>query len=95
MSGHTPGPWEVRSYDKGSQRDMHGIFKLGNQLPIVESVWGRNIHESDANAKLIAAAPQLLEALQNLLGFGTGGSMESEQAKDDARRAIVAATGDS
>lgn len=54
---------------------------------------GRNKHE--ANAKLIAAAPDLLESLQNLLYLGE--RMEEEMGEDDpivekARQAIKNAT---
>lgn len=84
MSGHTPGPWEVRSYDKDHQRGLHGIFRVGSQLPIVEAVWGRNIHESDANARLIAAAPELLDLLQREPAEG------HTKRWQDARKAAIA-----
>ncbi len=46
------------------------------------------------DAMLYAAAPDLLEALSNLLGFGINNSMESQIAQDDARAAIARATKD-
>jgi hypothetical protein len=61
---HTPGPWEART-------DAHGrglIYAEGNWLA---STWRANGNgnnaphlPSKANARLIAAAPDLLEALQ-------------------------------
>lgn len=60
---HTPGPWEL-SYDKGSGRDI--VSSLGS-LPIctvrISWVGDKQYH---ANARLIAAAPDLLAVLQEL-----------------------------
>jgi len=65
MSGHTPGPW-----------------KIGQHLPITSIGWSVTIAEDGsaiayvlgdknpelrANARLIAAAPDLLEALDDAL----------------------------
>jgi hypothetical protein len=67
---HTPGPWGV--YDHESSHYPGIESKCG--LSVV--VWGergefcgvrgRNAAEKNANARLIAAAPDLLEALQEL-----------------------------
>ena len=62
---HTPGPWTV--YFEFNVKDDHGrgIAACGghgsNRNP--EQAHNENV----ANAKLIAAAPDLLEALKNLL----------------------------
>lgn len=68
MSGHTPGPWHVQ--------DDHGkrwIETSGNDDTIAE-IHRRNskgsvysCKEANANARLIAAAPDLLAALEYLL----------------------------
>lgn len=69
MSKHTPGPWKV--------------FENPEGLPVVESTgphadavahirWARREAdgaEVDANARLIAAAPDLLEALRLAIQF--------------------------
>ena len=59
---HTPGPWYASSYDGWEWeghciRDAHGqiIAKLALNVP------------GDANARLIAAAPELLAALEQAL----------------------------
>ena len=62
----TPGPWEVRKHSYGTVRDAEGIFRVGEKTPLIDGVWGRNLSEADANARLIAAAPELLAALQEL-----------------------------
>lgn len=60
MSAHTPGPWEIRRYPRvgGSTKDL-----MGNGGGFVVKLDGA----SDANARLIAAAPELLEALKALV----------------------------
>lgn len=61
MSEHTAGPWKIdrrRSWDE--IRDAHGIV-----LAQVTAL-GRNAKIAQANACLIAAAPELLEALTAL-----------------------------
>jgi len=65
---HTPGPWRI---------DKHAQI-LGKSNLVGESVLGRvycgdifpndELPECTANAKLIAAAPELLEALRILVG---------------------------
>jgi hypothetical protein len=59
---HTKGPWEI------DLSVIHGNFVVGNKdgRPIVESFLCDD--ESAANARLIAAAPELLEALEALIG---------------------------
>lgn len=58
---HTPGPWWVDGPGEGIE--VHDTFGR------TASVWGDVGEESEAwaNARLIAAAPDLLEACQNLL----------------------------
>ena len=52
---HTPGPWKVdRPYIRGA----------GRVIASLES--GRNEGEDAANARLIAAAPELFEALRDI-----------------------------
>lgn len=58
MSGHTPGPWKV-----------HYGHNLGRPMCVAPVVrWGGLCRPADpttvANARLIAAAPTLLEALE-------------------------------
>lgn len=70
MSEHTPGPWEVGTEGNGSPGFVYCDNSLGSAVAVVygpamrHSVFSRA--EEEANARLIAAAPDLLEAL-NLL----------------------------
>ncbi len=55
MSKHTPGPWLYDSLDRV-------VIRAG-----IEDIAHMDRSASDADARLIAAAPELLEALNDLL----------------------------
>lgn len=63
---HTPGPWSVR-YDFVVQAQS---FSDGRLVPVAQP-YGVNTDGTDlfANARLIAAAPDLLEALEASLAL--------------------------
>lgn len=91
MSKHTPGPWKVakprKSYRDGKM--MYGI--VGPECVIDYEDWGF----TRANARLIAAAPELLDALNAMLTHM--GMDEDEWNKvtfNQARAAIAKATGE-
>ena len=76
MSGHTPGPWHVvsdlPSYAIGAGE--HRVVQTPNQnnyRSFGPSQPWLGI-SSDANARLIAAAPELKEALAKMLDFWGG-----------------------
>lgn len=86
MSKHTPGPWELPYLDDGySSRQAWITDAEGAQIASLEP--GDNM---DADARLMAAAPELLEAVQRLIGRA---AYESEDAAF-ARAAIQKATGE-
>lgn len=62
MSGHTPGPWSLI-------KKMDGFTAVGAQSLIarVYSQAFRDLENEKANANLIAAAPDLLEALRKAI----------------------------
>lgn len=100
MSTHTPAPWRVEDgttliWGACNPDDM---TTYGMGYPIVECRitptsygWakGPNADEGEANARLIAAAPELLEALRNLTEM-TG--VPYIDAIEIARAAIAKAT---
>ena len=99
---HTPGPWD-RGENWGDPNDGYTI-RGGNDSHIAD-VYGRH-HPDDivsaaqglANARLIAAAPDLLAALESLL-YMYGDSISARltrhiEAWEDARSAVKAATGE-
>lgn len=60
MSKHTPGPWRVEGYGGGSQYDVtSGSEYIGK---VAHRLGGDT--EAEANARLIALAPELLEQLK-------------------------------
>lgn len=71
---HTPGPWEISTIDERtigpitehSDKSMRDVGIL--QMKAVASVEELASHdETDANARLLAAAPDLLSALENMV----------------------------
>ena len=86
MSKHTPGPWVIQETNFAQQKN---VYAQADKPPIA-TVYG-STGENEANARLIAAAPEMLEALRNLLD-------ETMHATHDcpvlfARRVIAKATG--
>ena len=86
VSSHTPGPW-------------HRNIRANGNYPVVFA--GRNQHvatvcqqhdgaETEANIDLIAAAPDLLEALRYVLDCAERGDLSDLQP---VRAAIAKATG--
>ena len=60
MTEHTPGPWSTTgSMIQSEYKTFGGVFVA----QVVDHASGEHI----ANARLIAAAPELLEALQSVL----------------------------
>ena len=75
MSGHTPGPWEIRYAANGCPYTItttaSGNFdkmpgRVGSQILRWGSFMLPSSAEARANARLIAAAPELLEALEQI-----------------------------
>jgi hypothetical protein len=96
----TPGPWEITRYDDEnttiqSTGPVHWIQpKHRPILPAAAITSGYSKGESEANAKLIAAAPDLLEAAQNLVNdMDKAESPERNYRQvNDLRKAITRAT---
>lgn len=89
MGEYTPGPWPSPEYDN-SDVSADKWFDVGCIARYVKS---------EADARLISAAPDLLEALERLLQHTGGGVVardydeEFEAAVSNARNAIAKATG--
>lgn len=61
---HTPGPWKVCNFDKSVSCTIDSFNGVVVAEPLgPEGPWGSVKAEHEANANLIAAAPELLEAL--------------------------------
>ena len=92
---HTPGPWNV-----SQNVTRHVIGPEGGVVACAELTWTNEITE--ANARLIAAAPNLLKALTDLIAnqdaTWVAAGFTHEQIKampylKPAREAIAKATG--
>ena len=86
MSKYTKGPWAVY-VNAPSDIVIRKMSKDGYELCSIASV-----SSGHANARLIATAPELLEALKVLV---ENGGIGPEQMFHDARAAIAKATGES
>jgi hypothetical protein len=66
MTKHTPGPWEIKRHPDSGYKFISGPKHSG----LAQVVWcmeeEERSPECEANAHLIAAAPELLEALQKV-----------------------------
>lgn len=85
---HTPGPWAWLTGQDG----RHSVAQAGTLASIAELRGLAPEQELEANARLIAAAPALLEALQHIWQYDRDGLGAIGEVL--ARRALAKATGD-
>lgn len=96
-SKHTPGPWSINDWPQATS-DV-GIGATGTPLVARISLRDVSINEQKANARLIAAAPELLACAEMLLLLtakaGANGSVAHEFRPhwEAARAAIAKAEG--
>lgn len=100
---HTPGPWRLDNniaYGWKTNPFSITVRKRGVHSTTVANIPAKQTisrDEAEANARLIAAAPELLEALQaivkSLVDQDDEGMIEHAQQMIDARVAIAKATG--
>jgi hypothetical protein len=104
LSMHTPGPWKVLPEAVTRAVEMFEIAEVSHLRVVCD---GRGdgftaAGDAEADARLIAAAPTLLEALQSLATytseFGDSGTDFADQIEGarllrNARAAIAKATG--
>ncbi len=86
---YTPGPWDYWSgYNPVDELEAQITTEDGD---IVIASYNRQIPEGEANAKLLTAAPDLLEALQACIQQITA-LCSADDVPDQARAAIAKAT---
>ena len=79
MTQHTPGPWRVAL---GNRLQVHGPKdEIGWPKAVVYNAGLCSDEESQANAALIAAAPDMLAALQDIM---------AESSRDDDDHDVIA-----
>lgn len=94
QSKHTPGPWHINRFKGDNFRVSPHEYGCSRPYRIAELI------NNEANAHLIAAAPELLEALEGLVNvvsnweekYGEGAS--NITAYFDAKKAIAKAKGE-
>jgi hypothetical protein len=62
----TPGPWLYQGFTEAG--DTSGWYVVVAPHRVI-SVEGRDEEEADANARLIAAAPEMAEALEQVVDY--------------------------
>lgn len=70
-SKHTPAPWAINESetDEGCWEIGTGEWRGDSYEGLqIATAWGF-YHEAEANARLIAAAPELVEALREVIGW--------------------------
>ncbi len=82
---HTPGPWKTLHSDLSQTAqyiviDEGAVKKSMRSVRLIGIASDGNPH-CEANARLMAAAPELLAALRNLLAVSVSGADEIEAAK--------------
>lgn len=96
-SKHTPGPWR-----NGSVHIVADVESIGKKTEVIVChVWNRGSDaQTAANARLIAAAPELLAALQAILHpdnesivYFVPSDSWAMKLRDDALAAVAKATG--
>ena len=95
MSKHTPGPWYVGNEDRHDQPQV--LTLPGELIAVITHECVKQPPELQANAALIAAAPDLYKALKEcadaLHDIATGkGGWAWEEVLDTARAALTKAT---
>ena len=97
---HTPAPWRVSSESpRIIKKDYRAIgsdagFLIASTMGNDNSGFYASEQEADANARLIAAAPELLEALEELITATQHLDQCHQATADKARAAIAKAKGE-
>jgi|SRR5690606_2457172 len=97
---HTPGPWIVRNGKDVFTQDRHGNPLDGHQIADCDVDYsdddneGLTYEEIRANARLIAAAPAMYEALKKMLSANSKMPLgELGAIKNKAEEALALAEG--
>jgi len=101
MKEHTPGPWKAHTYPPEEGQQHHVTAGEQDTLRICET--GRRDLRSANDARLIAAAPDLLETLRKIAGGHFPVDLTDRPAmlasfmriaQEEARKAVAKATGE-
>jgi hypothetical protein len=87
---HTPGPWVA--YQTGGLLSPWNVRPEDKSIEYVAGTFGRKEKEQEANARLIAAAPELLQSLIKVCDALEKTISSDHQTLSDAREIIEKAT---
>ncbi|ELI9044533.1 hypothetical protein RSM66_002792 [Pseudomonas aeruginosa] len=90
MSKHTPGPWFVNGHERYTKY-VEARIDGGLIQEVAACGPTEKPEQQEANARLCAAAPELLEALQSCIQQITA-LCSADDVPDQARTAIAKAT---
>ena len=94
---HTPGPWATHKTEGNGGNIPDRLEIVGpeesRKRSLIASIYGFKLPEGQANARLIAAAPELYEALENLMDFLFHGKKDHQMILK-ASAALAKARGD-
>ena len=96
MSKHTPGPWRIVRARGASKAAINGAqirTEAGLQIASITHVADKPISQKEADAHLIAAAPEMYEALREFLDEFTTSGPKRNAAIEKCRAAIAKAEG--
>ena len=93
---HTPGPWEAREFAVMDHEQTKGIGIYSGDDCMSDLVFGQGWSDDQvrANARLIAAAPELLAALEELCADKYLSDPINADRMANARAAIAKAKGE-
>jgi hypothetical protein len=83
---HTPGPWHIGVRTAHSKRDVYG--ERGELVALADAVF-TDLATAQANARLIAAAPDLLSQCETVLAAwrGIGPVIDADKLESAIARA--------
>ena len=93
-AGYTPGPWMVHQQDKLGPRWIIGPDPESSFICRMGTTFEESLAEEAGNARLIAAAPDLAEALRLALGAIPADAMVYSHGDHGDRVYIVDRIGD-
>lgn len=95
---HTPGPWDASAINADLPLTRIGHIRpgVGGDSPCIALLAGTRPHaETSANARLIAAAPDLLDIIETIAvalarGYTTADVLDENSPVRDRIRAVIA-----
>ena len=90
-TSHTPGPWEWSGRTHPAEIGI--INPARDHMLVIALLTSGNVENQSADARLIAAAPDLLEALEAYVGWAERVELRAETVYIKACAAILKAKG--